>query len=261
MLEAHHLAVHGNAGTVCQGWRTDTYRALSAGAANKIHVLTVDYRGFGYSTGSPSEEGLIIDGITLVDWALHVAGIPSERIVIVGQSLGTAVATAVVEYYTEQSHVEFAGVVLVAAFSKIPELMLTYAAGSIVPILSPLRIFPKLQRYIAHRARDTWNTEARLGNIIRQKGDFNLVLIHAINDYDIQWTHSDTLFHAAANATSEVGLNIDQIDNIKHHTDLGRQGWTNSWPATTGQNGVKSIRQIILRDGGTLVNLSTLFQG
>ncbi|MCJ1243807.1 hypothetical protein MMC30_001004, partial [Trapelia coarctata] len=243
------ISFHGNAGTVCQGWRTDTYRALSAGAAHKIHVLTVDYRGFGYSTGSPSEEGLITDGITLVDWALQVAGIPPERIVIVGQSLGTAVAAAVVEHYTEQSHVKFAGVVLVAAFSKIPELMLTYAAGSIVPILSPLRIFPKLQRYIAHRAKDTWNTEARLTNIIRQKGDFNLVLVHAINDYDIRWTHSNTLFYAAANATSEIGLNNDQIDNIKHHTDLGRHGWTNKWPATTRQNGVKTIRQIILRDG------------
>lgn len=250
LLKAHHIAVHGNAGTIGQGWRTDTYRALSAGAAHKIHVLTIDYRGFGYSTGSPSEQGLITDGIALVDWALQVARIPSERIVVVGQSIGTAVATAVVEHFTEQGQVKFAGIVLVAAFSNIPELMLTYAAGSIIPILSPLWMFPKLQRYIAHRAKDTWNTEARLTNTIRQKGDINLVLVHAINDCDIRWTHSDTLFYAVANATSEVGLTNDQIDDAKYHTDLGRQGWTNNWPATAGLNGVKKIQQVILHDGG-----------
>ena len=217
-------------------------------------MLTVDYRGFGYSTGCPTEEGLITDGIALVDWALQVAGIPPERIVIIGQSLGTAVATAVVEHYTEHSHVEFAGVVLVAAFSKIPELMLTYAAGRILPILSPLCIFPKLQRYIANRAKDTWDTKARLANIVRQKGDFNLFLIHAINDYDIRWTHSNILFYAAADATSEAGLSNNQIDNIKRHTDLGRQGWTNKWPVSTAQNGNKNIQQIILRDGGMLIH-------
>lgn len=163
--------------------------------------------------------------------------------------------TAVVEHYTEQSPVDFAGVVLVAAFSKIPELMLTYAAGSIIPILSPLRIFPRLQKYIAHRAKDSWNTEERLINIIRQRGNLNLVLIHAINDYDIRWTHSNTLFYAAAKATSEEKLSNNEIDNTKYHTDLGRQGWTNSWPATTGQNGIKNILQIILRDGGMFANL------
>lgn len=223
-------------------------------------MLTVDYRGFGYSTGRPSEEGLITDGIALVDWALQVAKIPPERIVILGQSLGTAVTTAVVEHYLEQSPIDFAGVVLVAAFSKIPELMLTYAAGSIIPILSPLRIFPRLQKYIAHCAKDTWNTEERLVNIIRQRGNLNLVLIHAINDYDIRWTHSNTLFYAAAKATSEEKLSNDEIDNTKHHTDLGRQGWTNSWPATTGQTGMKNIQQIILRDGGMFANLLAPFQ-
>ncbi|KAK5004087.1 hypothetical protein LTR28_009360, partial [Elasticomyces elasticus] len=70
-----------------------TYRSLT-GIPN-THVLTIDYRGFGLSTGSPTEAGLITDGVALVNWVIDVAGIPPDRIVILGQSLGTAVASAV----------------------------------------------------------------------------------------------------------------------------------------------------------------------
>lgn len=86
-------------------------------AKPNTHVFTIDYRGFGHSTGSPTEAGLIIDGVALVDWILTVAGVPPDRIVILGmstnlspgdaspadsvapghagQSLGTAVSSAV----------------------------------------------------------------------------------------------------------------------------------------------------------------------
>ena len=76
---------HGNAGAVSQGWRTDTYRALSSAASNRVHILAFDYRGFGWSTGSPTEEGLLNDGVAVVNWALQVAEIPPHRIVLVGQ--------------------------------------------------------------------------------------------------------------------------------------------------------------------------------
>lgn len=75
-----------------------------------FHVLSVDYRGYGKSTGSPSEAGLIQDGIATVDWAMSVAGVASERIVVVGQSLGTAVTSGVVEHFAARD-VEFAGVI------------------------------------------------------------------------------------------------------------------------------------------------------
>ena len=65
---------HGNAGNVAQGWRTDTYRAIASGANDKTHVIAVDYRGFGYSTGSPTEQGLITDGVTVVEWAMNQLG-------------------------------------------------------------------------------------------------------------------------------------------------------------------------------------------
>jgi abhydrolase domain-containing protein 12 len=110
------ISVHGNAGDIVQGWRTETYRALYAANTSNIHILAIDYRGFGLSTGYPTELGLIIDGIAAVNWALEVAKVPADRIVIVGQSLGTGVAAGVVEHFAKE-HVDFAGVVLVAGFT------------------------------------------------------------------------------------------------------------------------------------------------
>ncbi|MCJ1412203.1 hypothetical protein MMC19_006296 [Ptychographa xylographoides] len=223
---------------------------MASGSVSKIHVLTADYRGFGYSTGTPTESGLIIDGIALVSWALEIAQIPPERIVLVGHSLGTAVATAVVEHFTVQHHVDFAGVVLVAAFLDLPTLMLTYSGGGIVPLLSPLQAYPPLQQYLLRHFKDRWHTCSRLINMVRQSEKLNLVLIHALDDKNIPWTHSSDLFFAAANATSNSDLTKKQIDGVKQHVYLGHQGWTNTWSAGSGENGLKRIQQIVLKHGG-----------
>lgn len=242
------MQVHGNAGTVAQGWRTDTYRTLASGAAN-VHVITVDYRGFGYSTGSPNEQGLITDGIALTDWALRQSRLSPDRIVIQGQSLGTAVATAVTEYFAVERAIELRALVLVAAFSDIPTLMSTYALGGLIPVLSPLRPYPMLQRFFASNIQETWFTATRLANLVRKSTGLNLYLIHALNDYDIPWSHSDVLFHVAANATSASAMTTKQINGIKSYQDLGEAGWINTW--TAGQSlGKKVIRQEIVRHGG-----------
>jgi abhydrolase domain-containing protein 12 len=54
------IHMHGAAGTVGSGHSVYNYRALSAGQPRKVHVLAFDYRGFGRSTGTPSESGLIL---------------------------------------------------------------------------------------------------------------------------------------------------------------------------------------------------------
>ncbi|KAG7002262.1 MICOS complex subunit mic60 [Physcia stellaris] len=242
---------HGNAGTVAQGWRTDTYRALSSSASDKIHVLTVDYRGFGYSTGSPTEKGVIADGITLVDWAMNVAGIPPERIILFGQSLGTAVAAAVAEHFIIESQTEFAGIVLVASFSDIPTLMTTYAVGGIIPILSPLRPYPTLQKFFANHIQETWKSVARVENLVRRSRNLDLRLIHARNDFDIPWTHSTTMFHAAANGTTEHGMSNKQIDSAKTVEELGEGAFVWRWKAgNTRGEGLKRIKLEVVQHGG-----------
>ena len=212
--------------------------------------MTVDYRGYGKSTGSPTEAGLIIDGVSLVKYAMEVAGIPPQRIVIVGQSLGAAVATAVAEQFALEEAVEFKCLILCAAFSDVPTLMSTYTIGGLIPILSPLRPYPFLSQFFAKHIQETWLTYARLANLVRRSKNVNIHLIHATNDYDIPWSHSDTLFRAAASSTSMEGLTSKQIDSSKINVNLGESGWTNLWKTVQEDGGRKIIRQDIVKHGG-----------
>jgi fermentation-respiration switch protein FrsA (DUF1100 family) len=81
------LYFHGNGGSL--RLRAVRFREL---VADGTGVLALSYRGYGGSTGSPSEAGLIEDAHTLYEFA--VARYPHERLVLWGESLGAAVAIA-----------------------------------------------------------------------------------------------------------------------------------------------------------------------
>lgn len=89
---AHVLVCHGNAGNVGD-------RVLHAALLTRagFDVLLFDYRGYGGNPGSPSEQGLALD-VRAARAFLAGSGVPAERIVYFGESLGTAV---VVELATE----------------------------------------------------------------------------------------------------------------------------------------------------------------
>jgi abhydrolase domain-containing protein 12 len=183
----------------------------------------------------------------MVNWALTVARLPPERILLLGQSLGTAVATAAAEHFSKTTpQVDFAGLMLVAGFSDLPTLMLTYSIGGFFPLLSPLRPYPAVQRWFAGQMADKWNTVVRLANYVRRSRKVNLIIIHSKNDPDISWTHSDVLFHVAANATSQEGLTVGQINPMKTKFNLGEGGLVNTWRVPN-----KTIRQEIVKYGGT----------
>ena len=62
-------------------------------------MLAIDYRGFGDSTGTPSEAGLLADARAVYDYVASLASSnggskPENEIILVGQSLGTAVVSA-----------------------------------------------------------------------------------------------------------------------------------------------------------------------
>jgi hypothetical protein len=60
--------------------------------ADGTGLLALAYRGYGGSTGKPTEDGLIRDAAAAYDFAR--ARYPAKRIVVFGESLGTAVAVA-----------------------------------------------------------------------------------------------------------------------------------------------------------------------
>ena len=120
---------HGAAGTLGSGWRPQSYRAISAAALN-VHILAIDYRGYGTSTGWPSEAGLLTDALTLAKFSMGTAGIPPERIVMFAQSLGTAVSISLAHHLANQSPPTlFAGMVLVAPMADVELLTATYKVG------------------------------------------------------------------------------------------------------------------------------------
>jgi hypothetical protein len=77
-------------------------------------VLLFDYRGYGRSGGSPSEEGLFEDALAAHDWVRR-RRICAGRIVILGQSLGNAPAARLAASRPA------AGLVLVSPFLSLPE--------------------------------------------------------------------------------------------------------------------------------------------
>ncbi|TGO16428.1 hypothetical protein BTUL_0028g00280 [Botrytis tulipae] len=237
---------HGTFGNVAQGERTASYRAMPDGSTSDIHILAIDYRGFGRSTGFPTEEGLILDGISAVDWAMNIAKIPSSRIVILGQSLGTAVACGVVEHFAMQK-TEFAGVVLVAGFTDVSNLLTSYSIAGWIPVLSPLRPYPALQKLFISYVNDKWPSTSRLTNFVKISKRVRLFIIHALDDYEIPWYHSQGLFAAAANGTMESGIGIDLLEKMKARNtiDMGDGAFISTWK--TGSD--KIIRQEIVAHG------------
>jgi fermentation-respiration switch protein FrsA (DUF1100 family) len=81
------LYFHGNGGS--PRGRVDRFRAL---AADGTGLIALSYRGYGGSSGRPTEKGLIDDA--LAAYAFAAARYPASRLALWGESLGTGVAVA-----------------------------------------------------------------------------------------------------------------------------------------------------------------------
>jgi fermentation-respiration switch protein FrsA (DUF1100 family) len=82
------LYFHGNGGALVD--RLPRFRLF---AASGYGLLAVSFRGYGGSTGEPTQEGLLSDGEAAYKEAQR-RGYGPDRIVMIGESLGTGVATA-----------------------------------------------------------------------------------------------------------------------------------------------------------------------
>ena len=123
------LFCHGNYGNV----------AVWAGALAAIHdragaaVLGFDYQGYGRSEGTPSEAGILADARAARAWLARRTGVPESQIVLMGRSLGGAVAIAL----AAEDGVR--GLVVESTFTSAPEL-----ARSLAPWL-PLWMLMRTQ--------------------------------------------------------------------------------------------------------------------
>lgn len=111
---------HGNANTVGSTLRTEAYRSIPTHDPEHMYVLSFDYRGFGRSTGHPTEDGLVTDAISVIEWARKELQVPYDRTLLLSQSLGTAVASAALQHFTSKSdRPSFAGLMMCAPFTNM----------------------------------------------------------------------------------------------------------------------------------------------
>ena len=119
------LFFHGNAGHAF-GWALvhEDLAALEAG------LLVVDYRGYGKSSGRPTEVGLALDADASLDW-LVARGVATPDVVLFGKSLGGAVAVELAR------KAAVLGLVLESTFTSIPAV-----ARHLFPVFPVGDLFP-----------------------------------------------------------------------------------------------------------------------
>ena len=134
-----------------------------------------------------------------------------------------------------------------AGFSDLPNLLKTYSIGGTIPVLKPLRPYPVLQQWFSSKIRDRWPSASRLTSYVRNSKKCSVQIIHAKNDFDIPWPHSDALFAAAAEGTRENGVAPAELEKGKRVTEDADGSFINAWVSGDGE---KRVRQEVLRYGG-----------
>lgn len=104
------LYLHGNSGNI--GSCLETVKQLVLLGMN---VLAIDYRGYGGSTGKPSEQGLYDDAETAWRYLLETRKADPQEVVVYGQSLGGAVAAHLAARHTPGA------LILEAAFTSLTD--------------------------------------------------------------------------------------------------------------------------------------------
>ena len=76
-------------------------------------VCLMNYRGYGLSEGKPGEKELYSDALTIYDYCTKRSDIDKERIIIMGRSIGSGVAT----YLAQNRNVK--GAILICPFDSL----------------------------------------------------------------------------------------------------------------------------------------------
>lgn len=124
------LYLHGNSGTRGSHHRVQLYKLL---ASLDFHVVTIDYRGYGDSSGVPSEEGVVKDAYFTYKWLKQRTG--NAKIFLWGHSLGTGVTTKLAKILCNEDDVP-AGIVLESPFNNMRD------AATYHPFSMPFRMLP-----------------------------------------------------------------------------------------------------------------------
>ena len=159
------LFFHGNAGNI-------SHRGESLAVFHELglNVLIIDYRGYGRSQGSPSENGVYRDARAAWDYLRQSKGFASTHIILFGRSLGGAVATRLA------ANVQPGALILESTFGSARDM----AAA----------VFPLLHRLIFLRFR--FNSAQVIKRV-----ESPLLVLHSPDDDIIPYRQGRRVFEAA----------------------------------------------------------------
>jgi uncharacterized protein len=154
------LYFHGNGGALVH--RVSRFRGL---IANGNGLLALSYRGYGGSSGSPSEAGLLADATAA--YAFAAARYPAGRIAVFGESLGTGVA------------------IWLAGTSPVARVLLQAPYTSIADIAATAYRFLPARLLL----KDTYRSDERVGRVTAP-----VLVIHGERDRVVPIRYGERLY-------------------------------------------------------------------
>eukprot|EP00397_Hematodinium_sp_SG-2012_P052876 GEMP01062795.1.p1 GENE.GEMP01062795.1~~GEMP01062795.1.p1 ORF type:complete len:281 (+),score=69.59 GEMP01062795.1:137-979(+) len=82
----------------------------------KVHAVCVEYPGYGLSVGTPTEKTVRDDSCSVIRFLINVMGVPVSRIVLMGRSIGSAVAAKLAKDF------DVGGLILISPFTRIVDV-------------------------------------------------------------------------------------------------------------------------------------------
>ena len=161
----HVLFLHGNAGNISH--RIQTLRIFNQLG---LTTLIIDYRGYGLSDGEPTESGTYQDAEAAWRFLTEQRGVSAEDIVVIGRSLGGAVAIWLATQHRA------AGLVVESSFTSVAELS--------------KRFYPYLPTSLLVRIR--YPSLARIKQL-----ECPVLIVHSPEDDIVPYAHGKRLFQAA----------------------------------------------------------------
>jgi hypothetical protein len=174
------LYFHGNGGAL--NLRADRFRRL---VSDGTGLVAVSYRGYGGSSGSPSEAGILRDAEAA--YAFAVARYRPERIAVWGESLGTAVAIALAAEHP------VGRVILESPFTSAADI-----GAAAYPFL-PVRLLIK----------DAFRSDLRIGKVTAP-----VLVLHGTHDRVVPIAYGERLF-AMIRAPKRF-VRLEQAGHVDH---------------------------------------------
>jgi fermentation-respiration switch protein FrsA (DUF1100 family) len=174
------MYLHGNAANLrCRECRLKALTDLG------YSVLAIDWRGYGQSTGMPSEEGLLVDAKTAYDWLVQRAD--RSRVVVLAESIASAIGIRLAAEHA------VGALALEAPYYSAVDLAQKY-----LPVI-PVRVL----------MRDPFRSDLWIGNL-----HVPLLIQHGRQDHLIPFSQAERLFAIAPEPKRIIGYSTG------HHDDL-----------------------------------------